>query len=257
MSCCCHCCWCCCHPTSRCCRGHRHAGTSPAIHLRLQPQGTTHPAPPSAELVLTGTHFVVVPNAPNSSSAPLHKRARDVVAGDNMWVAGGKDRTTGLALHTVVSVSPTTMDGLYNPYTLGGSIIVNGVVASSHSWWFADAAFDAWGMPVQWLPALYQAVLFPVRVLHHLMGTQAYAQLYDRLDASLDFAQLLSSGAGLLAVVVRLVGVVVWAYAQAVGKVMMHAVINPATPAAVALAGAALVAHRKHAIHAASKAKVQ
>lgn len=237
----------------RCFRGHRHAGTSSAIHLRLQPQGATHPAPPFAELVLTGTHFVMVA-APNSAS--LHKRARDVVAGDQMWVSAGNDHTTGLVQHTVVSVGCTTMDGLYNPYTLGGSIIVNGVVASSHSWWFADAAFDAWGLPLQWLPALYHAVLFPVRVLHHLMGTQAYAQLYDRLDASMDFAQLLSSGAGLLAVVVRLVGVVVWAYAQAVGKVAWRALVNPATPAAFALAGAALVAHRKHTSHAAGKAKV-
>lgn len=44
--------------------------------------------------------------------------------------------------------------GLYNPFTLGGDIVVNDVLASVHSDWFLDAAVpNAWA---HHLPAVYQ-----------------------------------------------------------------------------------------------------
>jgi hypothetical protein len=49
-------------------------------------------------------------------------------------------------------------------------------------------------------------------------------------------------------VLVRLMGVVVWAYAQAVCRVILTALASPATTAAVAVGGAAFVAHRKQAV---------
>ena len=45
--------------------------------------------------------------------------------------------------------------GLFNPLTLSGTIIVNGAVASVHSEWFLDSAFDTIGGP-DLLPAAYQ-----------------------------------------------------------------------------------------------------
>ena len=49
----------------------------------------------------------------------------------------------------------TTQHGLYNPFTIGGDIVVNGVLASSHSDWFLDGVTpDAWA---HHLPRVYQA----------------------------------------------------------------------------------------------------
>ena len=46
--------------------------------------------------------------------------------------------------------------GLFNPFTLSGTVVVDGVVASVQSKWFADGAMDALGLS-HLVPALYQA----------------------------------------------------------------------------------------------------
>jgi hypothetical protein len=45
--------------------------------------------------------------------------------------------------------------GFYKPLTASGTIVVDGVVASVHSSWFADAAMDRLGL-THAIPALYQ-----------------------------------------------------------------------------------------------------
>ena len=45
--------------------------------------------------------------------------------------------------------------GLFNPLTLGGSILVNDVAASVHSEWFLDDLFDSLKLTAL-LPAAYQ-----------------------------------------------------------------------------------------------------
>jgi hypothetical protein len=54
--------------------------------------------------------------------------------------------------------------GLYNPYTMTGTIVINGGVASVHSDWFLDGVFDKMGL-THLLPAAYQ-----VCPLFHLLG---------------------------------------------------------------------------------------
>ncbi len=46
--------------------------------------------------------------------------------------------------------------GLFNPFTATGTIVVDGVVASVQSKWFADDVMDALGL-THAVPALYQA----------------------------------------------------------------------------------------------------
>merc|ERR1712129_130027 len=59
----------------------------------------------------------------------------------------------------------------YNPYTVTGTIIVDGVVASTHSSWILDAWVpDAY---TKHLPDVYQALFWPGRVLYRLVGAQA------------------------------------------------------------------------------------
>jgi hypothetical protein len=77
--------------------------------------------------------------------------------------------------------------GLYNPFTLGGTIIVNGVVASTHSKWFLDSAFK-FPQLTHWLPAAYLMVLFPVRALYRVLGKNLYISVYHQRDAVVDIA---------------------------------------------------------------------
>jgi hypothetical protein len=149
MSCCCCC----------CCRGNRHAGKASSIRLHLAAANTSSTPscaaahPTTLQLELTDTHFVLTQGT-SPAAAPLHKRASDVAVGDVMWAAApaAMHPAAGqqLAAFTVCSTERVTLEGLYNPYTLSGTILVNGVAASSHSYWFADAAFDALGLPAAW-----------------------------------------------------------------------------------------------------------
>ena len=67
--------------------------------------------------------------------------------------------SVSLKQHVVpAGVSTTYSKGLYNPLTLSGTIIVDGVVASVHSDWFLDTALNALGVP-GWLPVAYQVQL--------------------------------------------------------------------------------------------------
>lgn len=69
-----------------------------------------------AALELTGSHFI--PTLARPGSGMTHKYARDVVAGDVVWVLD----PPGVALleANVVSVTPVVGHGLYNPFTRWG-----------------------------------------------------------------------------------------------------------------------------------------
>jgi hypothetical protein len=134
--------------------------------------------------------------------------------------------------------------GLYNPYTLAGTILVNQVLASSHSRWFADAAADALGLPTRWLPALYQAALAPARALYRLLGPQQYVALYRRLDAQFDLAASCSGGLGAAA---STAGLLALAWAQAAAGAIAPHTASLAAAAAALLAAALLAAGGKGA----------
>ncbi|KAG0565218.1 hypothetical protein KC19_8G174400 [Ceratodon purpureus] len=172
--------------------GHKDASAAAKyVHLSLKPVGAnmSDPALESTTLELTPLHFTVI----SSGSEISYKRARDVRVGDMMWAQASKHAE--LSLYLVTDISTVVKQGLYNPYTLGGTIIVNGVVASAHSEWFLDATFDALGV-THWLPNAYQMVLAPVRLAYYAMNKQAYLDLYHRLDATLDVAQFGTKYAG-------------------------------------------------------------
>jgi hypothetical protein len=194
----------------------------------------------TASLELTPTHFVLTAKPKSNkvdtggTTTVVTKRAGDVSVGDTMWaLSSTHQQTQQLHQYKVYAIEATTMQGLYNPYTLGGTIIVDGVVASSHSWWFADAAADALGLPTSVLPALYQAVLAPARALWYALGPQAYVEMYERLDGQLDFANLLSSSSGMILAAARLAGVLALAYLEVMVKGLGAWLISPAAGAAL------------------------
>lgn len=55
----------------------------------------------------------------------------------------------------VLAIGAGTEAGAFNPYTLEGNLLVDGVLASSHSEWVLDPAFEAVGLG-RWLPLAYQ-----------------------------------------------------------------------------------------------------
>ena len=129
----------------------------------------------------------------------VYKRAQDIIKGDKMWTQGAfmrADRTTThFPVYVVTGISVLKKQGLYNPFTLGGTIIVNGVVASSHSDWFLDSLFQVFNL-VHWLPAAYQLVLLPVRMLYYYLGKSLYITLYQTLDSLVHMISMFASKHG-------------------------------------------------------------
>jgi hypothetical protein len=109
-------------------------------------------------------HFVKASS--NCDGVSVDARAKDVKVGACMFGMGAGEATTQLR---VIENTPVWKKGIYNPFTLPGNLVVNGVVASSHSDWFLDDYADALGF-THLLPSIYQAVLMPARGLYWLAG---------------------------------------------------------------------------------------
>ena len=97
--------------------------------------------------------------------------ASKVDIGAYVWTARGESLQQG----QIVSITASAKTGLYNPYSLKGTIVVNGVVASVHSSWVLDAY-----MPehlAKYLPSIYQLLFFPGRLLYRICGPSAATSL--------------------------------------------------------------------------------
>jgi hypothetical protein len=110
-------------------------------------------------LLATSRHFI--PIAGSSSEARV-VAMEDVTVGDRVWT---RDADGTATLDAVVAVDRRRARGLYNPLTWSGTIVVDGVVASSHSDWFLDGLVS-----VHTQDAVYQAVFAPVRGLYRVLG---------------------------------------------------------------------------------------
>jgi len=103
--------------------------------------------------------------------------ASDVAVGDLVHgitapldVGGGAQPSLGL--QRVIAKRSTLERGLFNPYTLSGSIIVDDVAASCHSSSALDGMFEAVGIAI---PTGYQALFAPLRVLYRILGAKRMA----------------------------------------------------------------------------------
>jgi hypothetical protein len=111
--------------------------------------------------------------------------ARAVTTAHRVWVAGVGGKA--LRLEKVARVALAEHAGLFNPYTLSGSIVVDGVAASCHSSWIMDAAFAALGVSI---PAGYQALFAPLRALYRAVGPAAAEWLQGTAGAAVIEATL-------------------------------------------------------------------
>lgn len=138
-------------------------------------------------LYASGGHYIPVsPSGPHEPwSSAVMKRAQDIKVGDWLWVhdAFTNETISGqvgfdlLVLSRVVGISIKPKRGLYNPYTLSGTIIVNGVVASAYSDWFLDTAITPKAL-LPYLPTIYHTITWPARGLFHVMGPEK-ARAFD------------------------------------------------------------------------------
>ena len=107
------------------------------------------------KLSLSPDHYLVVDGA--------HVYAKDVAVGDALSYFDG----AALETSAVAATAEVTKRGLFNPYTLSGSIAVNGVAASCHSSWVLDGAFEPRTAAV-----VYQRLFAVPRAAYKLLGAR-------------------------------------------------------------------------------------
>jgi LPXTG-motif cell wall-anchored protein len=114
-------------------------------------------------LTLSPRHFIpVAAGADGAWDARIDKGADEVRAGDYVW-SQANDGT--MSLDQVVTAATQVAVGAYNPLTMNGTIVVDGVVASAHSDWFLDGVVSPDAQA-----RVYQAILAPVRLAYHALG---------------------------------------------------------------------------------------
>jgi desert hedgehog protein len=116
-------------------------------------------------LVLSPRHFI--PRAGDGSTRwddRVVVGADEVRSGDRVWYVAD-DGSRQLARVGATAAEAAT--GAFNPLTMQGTIIVDGVVASAHSDWFLDGYVAA-----DTQAKVYQAILAPVRGLYRIIGPE-------------------------------------------------------------------------------------
>jgi Hint module len=115
-------------------------------------------------LTLSPRHFIPVASGPQQAWAEhVAKGADEVRAGDFVWSRADDGRM--VLDHRVAATATRVAIGAYDPLTMNGTIVVDGVVASAHSDWFLDGVVSA-----DTQAKVYQAILAPVRVAYRALG---------------------------------------------------------------------------------------
>ena len=129
----------------------------------------------SKSLDISRHHFVYVRRGQEQTTA---MRAKDVRVGDLLQI--NDDDVVRDAW--VVAIESVTRQGLWNPYTLSGRIVVDDVAVSAHSEWLLDPILD-YLAGTHLLPAVYQVTFCVPR--RQIMAIQMLA-----LDGFNAFCQL-------------------------------------------------------------------
>jgi hypothetical protein len=145
--------------------GHKDTTTA-ARFVRLETAG-------GAALRLTSDHHLFVIRGGERRGVP----ASQALVGDLVHVEG---RLGASQLEAIVAKSLVAGTGLFNPYTLSGSIVVDGVAASCHSSSALDGVFRLMGVSV---PDGYQAVFAPLRAMYRALGADRMASIEFIIDA--------------------------------------------------------------------------
>jgi hypothetical protein len=144
-------------------------------------------------LTLSPRHFIpIAPEGGAEWQSRVLKGANEVKVGDVVWHQGSDG---AMLATTVTAVTETVETGAFNPLTLSGTIVVDGVVASAHSNWFLDGVVSA-----HLQGQIYQAMFAPVRGIYHLIGpewTRTIAEDWGVVDFARESTSPQPSGSGL------------------------------------------------------------
>jgi len=114
-------------------------------------------------LTLSPRHFIPVAGRDDRTwQGRVERGADEIRPGDLVWSQGEDGR---VVLDRVVRAEVRVAVGAYNPLTMNGTIIVDGVVSSAHSDWFLDGIVSP---SVQ--ARVYQVILAPARVAYWALG---------------------------------------------------------------------------------------
>ena len=134
------------------------------------------------QLALSPRHFIPVAGDGSAGwGVRVVKAAEEVGIGDVVWYDEADGSTASAA---VTEVATQARPGLFNPLTMGGTIVVDGVVASAHSDWFLDGIVSPATQDV-----VYQALFLPVRAAYRVIGpewTETIAERWGVVDAMRD-----------------------------------------------------------------------
>ena len=133
-------------------------------------------------LSLTAGHYLWVTKA--HESRPSIVRAGDVHVGDAAWISStAADMTNAFVTDTIAAIAIEEKDGLYNPHTPSGCIVVNGLAALTFTHTLPPSCL--WHSIVT-MPARVLFTLLPLRVVAHLNHVllSAYFAFHVHLHAS-------------------------------------------------------------------------
>jgi hypothetical protein len=121
-------------------------------------------------LTLTGDHYIPV----KRFNMEITLAAKDVMMGDSVYVLKPFP-----AWRPVVKLDVVQEHGMFNPYTLSGSIIVDNVHVSCHSSSFLDGVFSYFGVNIA---KGYQVAFTPIRMLYRISSFKNWIILSSMID---------------------------------------------------------------------------
>ncbi|WIA08328.1 hypothetical protein OEZ85_007770 [Tetradesmus obliquus] len=163
---------------------HRDAGTAAAyLNIRATP---VRAAGSSKVLTLSPMHHVPTACGATRQQQCL-KHTREVAVGDLVWLLQGQQAV----LARVDEVTASTEQGMYSPWTLSGSIVVEGFAASTHTAWPGEAQLlqllpRKHVMPAQHLLAqAHHALQAPLRAVYRALGKSPLALLNNMIFSAM------------------------------------------------------------------------
>merc|ERR1712039_557796 len=138
-------------------QGHASRGLAPYVGLHYF---RTSDATSPSVYHLSPDHLSEVVPSPQGVGVTQMKWARDVVPGEFISVLGDDGNVIAVRVNRTTRVM---LEGAFNPYTMSGSIVVDGVLGTSVSSWMPIIDNHFYPYRVAWI---YSLLLAPIRMLY-------------------------------------------------------------------------------------------
>jgi len=152
----------------------------------------------AAALTLSAQHYLEVlcgaagekgaGSAASATGTRCYRQAQHVVPRDKVWLQADNNEDSNMRLATIIQVTKSVESGLYSPWTLSGSIIVDGVAAAMHTAWPGEQTLLQLLPPYLRLVAAHklaqahQLLLTPLRVMYRITGPTPFKALDHIVD---------------------------------------------------------------------------